>query len=303
MIYESITSNAAFQRHPPPGEFIDAGGYRLHLNILGENSGKPTVVLESGAMSMSVQWGWVMDSIAEHTQVVAYDRPGMGWSDPSPSQIEADELVEHLRQSLRSAGLEGPYILVGHSMGGLISRLFAQMYPQEVAGLVLVDPRDLEWHAPTITEIQIQSAIISALSRVGLIRLTGLAAQDASGLPPGYYEQAVDIYPSHRHLRNTGRDAYIGNSAADLLLAEEDLSRFSLLVLTAPEPDSGIPSPLREEINERHAALAARSPHGRQILVPGAGHVSIVTHEDHAGYIVSAIIELLENGNDQAALP
>jgi pimeloyl-ACP methyl ester carboxylesterase len=294
LLYESAASEAAFQSHPPPGQLIDVGTYRLHIYTLGEDTGLPVVILDSGGMSMSAQWGWVMGSIARFTQVVAYDRPGMGWSEPSPHPIDADELIDHLRTALRNTGLEGPYLLVGHSMGGLTTRLFAQMYPDEVFGLVQVDPRDLLWQSPTEFEIRLQTTIISTLSRVGLIRLTGMAARDAEGLPPSQYQQAVEITSSYRHLRNAGSEAYIGDSATSLLEAEEDLSRFPLIVLTATEPDGAIPSPQREALNERHAALAGLSPQGKHILVPGAGHVSIVTRENFAQHIITAIIDLLE---------
>jgi hypothetical protein len=98
--YESLASASAFRQHPPPGQLYDVGGYRLHLHLMGEDQGLPTVVLDHGAGSMSAQWGWVMPEIAQHTRVVAYDRPGMGWSDPSPRQLEANELVRDLHNAL-----------------------------------------------------------------------------------------------------------------------------------------------------------------------------------------------------------
>jgi pimeloyl-ACP methyl ester carboxylesterase len=179
-------------------------------------------------------------------------------------------------------------------MGGLITRLFAQIYPDDVIGLIQVDPRDLQWPTPTETEIRLQTTIISALSRVGFIRLTGMAARDAEGLPPQHYQQAVEITSSNRHLRNASSEAHLGDNATLLLEAGEDLSRFPLIVLSATEPDGAIPNPQREALNERHAALAALSPQGKHILVPGAGHVSIVTQENFAQHIITAIIDLLE---------
>jgi pimeloyl-ACP methyl ester carboxylesterase len=129
-------------------------------------------------MSFSSQWGWVMGSVASFTQVAAYDRPGMGWSDASPSQLEADELIEQVRFALQAAGLEAPYLLVGHSMGALTMWLFAEMYPDEVAGLVLVDPRLLEWDSPSENEVRLQTtpiekqiaAIEIAAIKIGLLQ-------------------------------------------------------------------------------------------------------------------------------------
>jgi pimeloyl-ACP methyl ester carboxylesterase len=291
--YESLASANSFRQHPPPGQLYDVGGYRLHLHIMGEDRGLPAVILDHGALSMSSQWGWVMPEIARHTRVVAYDRPGMGWSDPSPRQLEADELVRHLHYALQNAGIPGPYILVGHSMGGLTTRLFAQAYPEDVAGLVQVDPRDLIWHGPAASEMQLQSALIKTISRLGIPRLTGMAERDTEGLPSPFYEQAVAISPSYRQLGNIDHEGYLGDSAATILLLGENLDRFPLIVLSAAEPDGAIPSPQREEVNAQHSRLAAQSSQGEHRFIHGAGHITIVTQSEHAQQINAAILDLL----------
>jgi pimeloyl-ACP methyl ester carboxylesterase len=298
VIYESIAANNAFRQHPPPGQLIDVGGYQLHLHVMGEDRGLPTVVLDHGAGSMSAQWGWIMPEIAQHTRVVAYDRPGMAWSDPSPRQLEADELVRDLHNALQQAGISGPYILVGHSMGGLITRLFAQAHPDEIAGLVQVDPRDIEWHGPTTGEMQIQLSVIKLVSRLGIPRLTGLAERDAQGLPSTQFEQAAAITPSYRHLRNISHEAYLGDSAAALLSLGEELDRFPMIILTASEPDEAVPSPMRDTMNEQHAHLAEIAAYGEQRIVQGANHLSITTQAEHAGLVTTAVLDLLSPSQD-----
>lgn len=122
--------------HPAPGELIDIGGHRLH--VLRDGHG-PTVVFENGPGGMALDWNLVQPAIAEHATTFAYDRAGIGWSDPGPRPRTIDTLVDELHRTLQATGTPAPYVLVGHSFGGLLVRAFAYSHPDEVAGLVLVD--------------------------------------------------------------------------------------------------------------------------------------------------------------------
>ncbi len=132
-----MNGNRAMNLIPPPGQLIDIGGYRLHLHAQGE--GGPTVVLEAGNGDFSLTWSLVQPEAARLTRVVSYDRAGLGWSDRGPRPRTVDVAMDELRTLLHGAGIPGPYILVGHSYGGMVARLFAYRYPGDVAGLVLVD--------------------------------------------------------------------------------------------------------------------------------------------------------------------
>ncbi len=125
---------------PPPGKLVDIGGYRLHLHCTG--TGNLTVVLEAGAGDFSFDWGLVQPEVARFTRVCSYDRAGMAWSDPGPTPRTMKQEVHELRALLRKAGIRGPYVLVGHSYGGLLARLYARRYRREVVGMVLVDSTD-----------------------------------------------------------------------------------------------------------------------------------------------------------------
>lgn len=117
---------------------MDVGGRRLHLNVLGQ--GRPAVILEAGIAASSLSWALVVKRVAEFATVVTYDRAGFGWSDPAPHRCTALDAARDLALLLDRAGFGGPFVLVGHSFGGLIVRVFEQEYPDRVAGLVLVDP-------------------------------------------------------------------------------------------------------------------------------------------------------------------
>ena len=138
-IYQALATEAD-QRSafPGPGEMVEVGDHRLHLNCVGQ--GSPTVVLDGGWGYTSVEWtGWVQPDVAKHTRVCSYDRAGMGWSEPGSGPPDANRVPSDLHALLQEANEEGPYVLVGHSLAGLYCRVYAERYPEEVAGMVLVD--------------------------------------------------------------------------------------------------------------------------------------------------------------------
>jgi pimeloyl-ACP methyl ester carboxylesterase len=122
----------------PRGKLVDIGGYRLNLYSIG--AGHPSVVLIAGAGDFSFDWSLVQDRISTFTRVCSYDRAGLARSDPGPTPRTMRQDAYELHLLLQKAGIPGPYILVGHSIGGLIARVFAEHYPNDVAGMVLVDP-------------------------------------------------------------------------------------------------------------------------------------------------------------------
>src|SRR5512134_3773763 len=140
-IYEPMAEAADTKAYPPPGQLVDVGGYRLHLNCTG--SGSPTVVIDTGWGDASAGWGWVQPEVAKTTRICTYDRAGMGWSEVSPEPRTAREFAKELHTLLEKANEPGPYVLVGHSMGGYTMRVYAHDYPEDVAGLVLIDPQNL----------------------------------------------------------------------------------------------------------------------------------------------------------------
>jgi pimeloyl-ACP methyl ester carboxylesterase len=122
---------------PPLGQLVNIGGRRLHLHCTG--SGAPTVVVESGSSSFSIEWALVQEKVATFTRICSYDRAGFAWSDRGPAENTVEETIDDLHLLLRSASVLGPYVLVGHSIGGMYVRAYQRRYPEEVTGLVLVD--------------------------------------------------------------------------------------------------------------------------------------------------------------------
>lgn len=128
-------TNRTDQKLPPPiGKLVDVGGYKVHLYCTGE--GSPSVVIVGAGFSFN--WGLVQPEIAKFTQVCAYDHSGIGWSDSGPKDSCSLRIGE-VHNALKNASISGPYVLVGHSLGALVARLYAGRYPDEVAGMVFVD--------------------------------------------------------------------------------------------------------------------------------------------------------------------
>src|SRR5689334_22954131 len=135
--YETAREAADAHAYPMPGQLIDVGGHRLHLSCTG--SGSPTVVLEPGAGEMSSNLGWITPAVARDTRVCVYDRAGRGWSEPADTPQDGMQIATDLHTLLQRGHVPGPYVLAGHSFGGLYVLAFAARYPNDVAGLVLVD--------------------------------------------------------------------------------------------------------------------------------------------------------------------
>ncbi|HEY5116398.1 MAG TPA: alpha/beta fold hydrolase, partial [Nakamurella sp.] len=120
-----------------PGQLIDVGDHRLFLSCSG--SGEPTVIMEPGLGETSAAWGLLAPTVAEHTRVCVYDRAGRGRSEPSPAPQDGDQIAADLHTLLDRAGITGPLVMAGHSLGGLYVLDYTARYPEQVAGMVLVD--------------------------------------------------------------------------------------------------------------------------------------------------------------------
>jgi len=176
LVYQLLGTWRDARSYPAPGKLIEVAGSRLHIRMTGQ--GSPTVVLESGIAASSVSWTAVQSALSKHTTVCSYDRAGFGWSEPDSRSRIPSQLADELHELLTRAGLPPPFVLVGHSFGGLIVRAFAARYPQETAGLVLVDAlHHDEWLNPTGPQRKVLrggvwfSWLGAALASVGVVRL------------------------------------------------------------------------------------------------------------------------------------
>jgi pimeloyl-ACP methyl ester carboxylesterase len=175
-IYESAAEASDVRAYPPPGQMVDVGGYRLHINCSG--SGSPTVVIDAGWGDWSLGWSWVQPAVAKETRVCTYDRAGMGYSEAGPLPRDAEHFAAELHTLLDRAGIPGPIVLVGHSLGGLPVRVFTHEYPAKVAGVVLIESMSPEQAKGSTTGSKPGTppqpsgpSIPSLLARIGIVRL------------------------------------------------------------------------------------------------------------------------------------
>lgn len=183
---------------PAPGVMVDVGGYSLHLNCTGE--GGPTVVMDAGHGDFSLSLGPLQQQIAEFVRVCTFDRAGYGWSDEGPEPRDSQQNVDELKALLENAGEEAPYILVGHSLGGINTILFAAENPDLVAGVVLLDashPDQMERLEAEVPEV----AAVDAMTVDAYRTLLDLAEQGvlttdmvADFQPQGLDEDAAAIW-------------------------------------------------------------------------------------------------------------
>jgi pimeloyl-ACP methyl ester carboxylesterase len=184
--YQMVGTLKDLRRLPLPGRLVEVNRRRMHVQVTGE--GTPAVVFESGMGASSLSWTQVQPEVARFSLAVSYDRAGHGWSDPAPNPRTAQQLAEDLHALLDAAGVPGPYVLVGHSFGGYVSLVFANLYPKDVAGMVLVDAiHPAEWQTPTPEQLRLiklgsrYASIAAWLARFGLVRLC--LAREARGSP------------------------------------------------------------------------------------------------------------------------
>ena len=286
VVYQTFATACDRVMHPPPGRLLDVNGCRLHLQSSG--SGTPTVVLEAGLGGMSSAWAWVQSETAEFTHVVSYDRAGLGWSESDTDPKTAMLVAQRLRSLLRSANTTPPYVLVGHSMGGFFIRVFADLFPEEVAGMVLVDAShpDQQRRSSAIethmcTGFRMLKGV-PLLARAGYIRLSGFFDSWAEGLPDKQAAEARAFLSSYRHLKTTRDESLAWDAICAEVRSTRGLGDKPLVVVTAGKDIL----PGHPELQAELAALSSSSAHR---VVKGADHVTLVTHREHASTVVEAI--------------
>src|SRR5438132_2473367 len=188
-VYEAVASTQDAEHYPPPGRLVDVGGYQLHVLCMGE--GSPTVLLDAWSGGWTTEWAPVQMAVARTTRVCAWDRAGSGWSDLSAHDHSPRAYATELDAMLRSAAIDGPYVLVAASYGGRGARLYASQHPEKVVGVVFVDAvHEDAFSAQDVAEQEQQRPTLAmgnwVLSRLGVARLLGPRLVPLIDGPVGY---------------------------------------------------------------------------------------------------------------------
>lgn len=274
--------------HPMTGQLVDVGGHRLHISCTG--SGSPTVVLESGAAESSFYWGRIAPAVAGTTKVCVYDRAGRGFSEASAGPQDGVAVANDLHALLAASGNAGPYVLVGHSTGGAYVRIFAARYPDEVAGMVLLDsqPADAFTALPDYPTLYSSThtvlALLPSVARLGIMRLA--YASSFTDLPePAQSEERAD--QATPRSAASGRDEFAEIPATlQAAMAFTSFGDRPLVVVTAlAEALSGwLPA------QDTMAALSTNSAHR---VLQDMTHTALITSESGAAASSKAILDVV----------
>lgn len=288
--YETAAEAIDARAHPMPGHLVDVGGHRLHLACTG--SGSPTVVLEPGGGEMAANLGWITPTVARSTHVCVYDRSGRGWSESGDTAQDGAQIATDLHTLLHRADVPGPYVLAGHSFGGLYVLAFADRYPDEVAGMVLVDSTapaapgtstaaNGGGEPDTLRRI---SALTSAAARFGLARV--YAQLSYGELPPQSRDEVRSSVATASTLRSTIDEFAQASASVREAAALRDFGHKPLVVLTAGVGHDAAWSTAQDRLAELSSNTAHR-------LVDGATHEGLVADREYAAITAQAVVDVV----------
>jgi pimeloyl-ACP methyl ester carboxylesterase len=294
--YQTVAESLDRRWHPAPGQLIDVGGHRLHVQCAG--SGSPTVVLESGLGEAGAYWGWISAAVARDTKVCVYDRAGRGWSEPAPAAQDGFAVARDLHILLERAHVQAPFVLVGHSSGAQYVRNFAGRYPEQFAGMVLLDgqPAEAFESLPAYPAFYARfrriSALLPSLARLGVGRLA--AYSGFASLPATARDAERRHYSSARHYRSLRDELAALPTALAQARSFQALGGRPLVVVTAALDALAGWLPLQD----RMAALSTNSSHR---VVPYA-HDALVTDQAAAQMSSQAIRDVVHAVRSGASL-
>jgi len=326
VLYQILGTRKDAKLYPPPGRLVDLGSHRLHL--LESGSGGPTILLEAGLMSTVLSWTELQHSLSKSFRVVSYDRAGLGWSDLGPMPRTADRLVDELHALLQRAAIPSPYVLVGHSFGGLTMPVFAARFPDEVAGMVLVDPvAPAEWNPPS--EHDRRLTLIGAkvcrraafLARIGLIRFVAFLLTTAakklggylvrlisrgtpadsgtvsspwfSALPPNERAMAAVFWIQPKFaLTIASQLENLPVSAAEAAKSANFFNKPAVILSASTAP---------ERRRSEHAAMAGRLPQGEYVLAGSSNHWIMQEEPELVIRAIEKVVNHLENLTTRAS--
>ena len=294
--YQTIGAARDAARFPAPGRIVEIDGRDVHVQCSG--AGSPGVALEAGAGLWSTHWRGVQPAVAQYTQVCSYDRPGLGWSEPVDEPRSRARMADQLRSTLRAVAGEPPWVLVGHSLGGLTALHLAAAHPDEVAGLVLVDSAHPGWDLRVSTEtLEATNALQRFDDWLDFLVQVGIARAAAGRLPMD--EIFGDVPPEirERSLALVLREGYFDTLASEWSLPRResvpDLGAVPLIVITRGLHD-WTPD-LDEDLDglwlEAQRDLATASTRSRQRIATESTHM---VPFDQPEIIVEAIRELVD---------
>jgi len=297
-LYENIAESRDRRFNPMAGKLVDIGGFQMHIDCSGE--GSPTVILDSGLGDTYLSWSKVQPDIAKVTRVCSYDRAGLGYSDPSARPRTSKVIAEELHALLRGAGVQPPYILVGHSLGGYDVRLYASLYREEVTGMVLVDashpdqenrfPRELKDMG---SSWQREAEFFAYTTPFGIPRLLGFCQdQPVERAAACNFHTAREAVAELKAFPQSATETATTGSLGSIPLA--------VISHDPDKPSSDLPPDLAKATNEAwekmQEELARLSSRGTQTVAKGSSHY---IQTDRPDLVIEAVREVVTQSRAQ----
>ncbi|PIB30614.1 alpha/beta hydrolase [Maribacter sp. 4G9] len=293
----------------PPGELVDVGGFKLHVNSTGERNNKPTLVIEAGAGGHSEYYYWLAEGLRDSMRVIRYDRAGIGYSELSDGPRDPETVAHELHKLLERTGESPPYILAGHSNGGHYIRVFKQCYPDEVAAMVLIDsghpdererlnlPQPPSW----LNSIYYAGAVLGDLGILDLyITIFGNDIMLAPGVPKEITGRYQDYFSDGKYLWGYLEEQKWQRSLEEMSKKVMETDSSPIRVFSGTHLNEGAlrkmglnPENMRAERKKMQEEMAALSTNGKVFFLVG-GHFTIFTEKENADIICKEIILLLE---------
>jgi len=287
--YQEVSTRRDLRMLPAPGQLVDVGSRRLHIDCIGH--GSPAVILEAGNLGMSADWIKIQQQVAGTTRVCSYDRAGMGWSEAGPPPRDASRISAELHTLLTRAGVAPPYVMVGHSYGGLYALRYAGKYPEDVAGLVLLDSshpdqftRSAEGRA-VFRHTSRLGAVLPQLTRLGIVRLTNFLPAHPD-LPPLQRAQVQAFNSTTRQVTTSVAEFRPTPESSAQAASTTSINDKPLAVVTAGEQNA--------EWLQMQDELLALSPNSIHRVAAGATHASLMFTDRDAAVSSAAINQVVQ---------
>jgi pimeloyl-ACP methyl ester carboxylesterase len=301
MVYQTAATEADQRNFPPPGNLIDVGGFKMHIDC--EGTGSPTVILESMAGGVSAQWGWIQPEVRKATRVCVYDRAGFGWSEPDPSAPTLERTIRNLHTLLVNANIQGPYVLVGHSLGGVYMRKYAAEYPDQVAGMVLIDSANPQQWVSYPELFAESDRFLGMLDGIQVATQLGIAhlyfdlggKMDFSALPEPQKSQFEAIWSTPDYFRAQEAEMREARGIWAEALDLKGLEDRPLMILSR-----GVD--LDHNWMAYESELTTLSTNSELLQVEGANHGGLVFQAEHARVVGEAIVQVVDSVRDGTRL-